>query len=117
MCAQEKLTVDFSVVVGEARAAVVRDRTVRQVAVAVVGWGARYHRGAILHAHTERRGFQGHEDGRSEGAVEGRETQIRSATADGESNAFQTLPYIQMSMCLSKVFHEGAYNEFNAEMK
>lgn len=55
MCAQEKLTVDFSVVVGEARAAVVRDRTVRQVAVAVVGRGARDHRGAILHAHTERK--------------------------------------------------------------
>lgn len=34
------LTVDSPEVVGEARAAVVGYRTVRQVAVAVVGWGA-----------------------------------------------------------------------------
>lgn len=32
-----------------------RDWTVRQVAVAVVGRGARYHRGAILDTHTQRR--------------------------------------------------------------
>lgn len=48
MFAQEKLTVDSSVVVGEVGAAVVRHWTVRQVAVAVVGWGARYHRRTIL---------------------------------------------------------------------
>lgn len=34
------LTADFPVVVSEARAAVVRDCAVGQVAVAVVGWGA-----------------------------------------------------------------------------
>lgn len=39
----EKLTVDSSVVVSEACAAVMRDRTVRQVTVAIVGWGACYH--------------------------------------------------------------------------
>lgn len=49
----KKLTVDSSVVVGEVGAAVVRDWTVRQVAVAVVGWRARYHRRAIL--QTQRR--------------------------------------------------------------
>lgn len=32
--------VDSPVVVGEARAAIVRNRTVGQVAVAIVGWGA-----------------------------------------------------------------------------
>lgn len=42
------LTVESSVVVREVGAFVVGDGTVGQVAVAVVGWSTRDHRGAIL---------------------------------------------------------------------
>lgn len=55
LCAQDKLTVDSSVVVGEAGAAVMRAWTMREVAVAVVGWSARYHGRAILQTQRRKR--------------------------------------------------------------